>query len=489
MAAKQRFRRQLLKELDTWVADSLITSEQRQQLCQRYQLDRLKQEADGQFTSVILAIGAILVGLGAISFVAANWDRLSPSLRAIGVVVLMLGFDFCGFWLWRGAGKTKGYRRLGNAFLLIGQLMLGASIGLMAQWWQVSGSSAGLFLWWGLGVLAVAGTVRHAPSGLLAIVLVQIAQVAYYSDPLGERGLNLLLPLMPLFSLVCFLPLAYWCRSRWVFAAALLGTNTSAISAVFGEAGRVSSALEYWYWLAYVSLTSGWWAFSFIHQRTLPRIARWLPESLQSNTDTISPDASLELDFAPFARILSIFGLLAALSILSYNEAQNVWIDSGSLSALTHDLLRIPLIPTVVWGATLLSLLMWWLNLRDRQRLATAHATHVLNTVVGVTSLFVVILLHVVLPPVPISILFNLLLFVLGCTLAWSGLQEGIRWRYWMGLLAVTLQILCRFFEYDTGLLLKSAMLILCGVGTIFAGLSFERSLKHSPSTEIAPER
>ena len=494
MAADNRFRRQLVKVLDVWVDESLITAEQRERLREYYHLDRLKREADGRFTTVLLAIGAILVGLGTISFVAANWERISPSLRAIGVLMLMLGFDFSGYWLWRGAGGSQGFRRLGSALLLIGQLMLGASIGLMAQWVQVTGSPAGLFLWWGLGVLGVAYTVRHNFSGVLAIVLLQSAYISSLQEPLHIPWLDGVLAYMPLLTLAIFLPLAYWCRSRWLFAATVLAIDISTVAAVFGETNVSSDATAYWYWLAYFALTSGWWAFSFVHQRALPQLDRWLPadtdleqEFLQgsSNSDRmLGRHLDRGLDFAPFARILSVLGLLGGLSVLSFDDARYFWYDGRMWANFGEVFQSSPLLTAIVWGFLVLAIAMWVLNLRDRSlEPQRPTATNRLDTAIGLTSLIAVLLLHAGALWGFTTLLFNLLLFGLACTLAWSGLQLGIRWRYWMGLLAVTLQILSRFFEYDTGLLLKSLVLIICGIGTIAAGLSFERSLKQSPPT------
>ncbi len=479
MATDNRFRRQLAKSLDTWVADALITEEQRDRFRQYYQLDRLHLEANSRFTTVLLTFGAVLVGLGAISFVAANWERLLPSVRAIGVLTVMLAFDIGGYWLFRGSGQSKNYRKLGSALLSIGQLMLGASIGLMAQWFQVGGSPAGLYFWWGVGVLGVAFTARHNLSGVLAIVLLQLT---WFEEPT---------PLAPVVVLAIFLPLAYWCRSRWMFAAVVLATNVSTVWAIF-DRSDVYSASAYWFWFAYISLTSAWWAFSITHQRALPRILLWLPSDVHGELATNGgathrPNAE-NLDFAPFARILSMFGLLGALSLLSFEGFYTVWDDGWLQVNLVSVLQDAPFLTATIWGFGLLSILLWGFNIRDRFQTA-ARATAILDIAVGIVSASMALRLHAGLPSGHTAFAFNLLLFGLACTLVWSGLQLGTRWYYWVGLLAITLQILSRFFEYDTGLLLKSIVLIVCGIGTIAAGISFERRLQHSPPNAQLPEQ
>ncbi|MGK7911832.1 MAG: DUF2157 domain-containing protein [Synechococcus sp.] len=490
MTADTRFRRQVAQSLDEWIANGLIAEDQRDRFRQYYQLDRLAREANSRFTTVLLTIGALLIGLGAISFVAANWDRLLPSVRAIGVLALMVCFDTTGYWLLRGSGQSKNYRRLGSALLLVGQLMLGASLGLMAQWFQVGGSPAGLYFWWGLGVFGVAVTARHNLSGVLAMVLFQLT---WSEEPTA---------LAPLMVLATGLPLAYWCRSRWVFAAVVLATNVSAVWAVFNNVGLHSATETYLFWLVYIGLTSMWWAYGTVHQRMVPDIVQWLPEcSLDRETDSdpnpLEANQSQSLEFAPFARILSMFGLLGAFSILSIGQLY-MWSE-GWLRPNWGELVgKAPILTGTIWGLVGLSSVLWVWMIRDRQSRATrttvtrttatrttiTRTTITLDAAVGMVSVATVLLINLGIPWSYTSWIFNLLLFGLACTLIWAGLQMGTRWYYWAGLLAVTLQILSRFFEYDTGLLLKSIVLIVCGIGTIAAGMSFERRLQQPSRLE-----
>ncbi|WP_347242571.1 hypothetical protein [Nostoc sp. FACHB-888] len=73
--------------------------------------------------------------------------------------------------------------------------------------------------------------------------------------------------------------------------------------------------------------------------------------------------------------------------------------------------------------------------------------------------------------------IFNVLL----ATLAWGLIQEGLklsnRSSFWGEMLLLTLQIISRVQEYDTDLLFKSLVFVLCGSALISAGLWFERHL------------
>jgi uncharacterized membrane protein len=75
-------------------------------------------------------------------------------------------------------------------------------------------------------------------------------------------------------------------------------------------------------------------------------------------------------------------------------------------------------------------------------------------------------------------LVFNILLFGLAIALIRDGLALTSRPTFWGGMVLLVLGIMSRMLEYNTGLLLKSIVFILCGVGVIIAGLWFERNIR-----------
>jgi Zn-dependent membrane protease YugP len=55
-----------------------------------------------------------------------------------------------------------------------------------------------------------------------------------------------------------------------------------------------------------------------------------------------------------------------------------------------------------------------------------------------------------------------------------GGLWQLSRGQFWAGVVVLSAQLASRFFEYQTGLLLKSAMFIGLGVVVLIAGVLFE---------------
>lgn len=87
---------------------------------------------------------------------------------------------------------------------------------------------------------------------------------------------------------------------------------------------------------------------------------------------------------------------------------------------------------------------------------------------------------HIRINPIPTfaTFIFNLMLALLGIGAIRNSLAIGDRRNFWFGIVLVIVQILSRLLEYETNLLLKSLIFVLCGLGVIIAGLWFERYVR-----------
>jgi uncharacterized membrane protein len=458
-----RFRRQLADLLNTWVEQGLIQPEQRDRLREYYQLESLPRTAGSRFTLLLLLFGAVLVGLGAISFVAANWDAIPRWARALGSLALTLGLQGAGFRL-----RQQGSPRLGSALLIAGELSLGAAIGLTAQWVQIGGSPAGLFLAWGLGSLAMAYSLVHTPSGILACLLFALAGIT----TLWEEGIGSALdPLYPWLALGLLLPLAYGCRSRWILVLALVNFGL-ALERLAGRWDRSAESLTLWLLLGLAVV----WGLGFWHQRH----GQWLGQIL-TGEDGQEGEQEQGLDLDPTAEGLAFLGLGFLLYLWSFRE---LW---------DWDLRPVPLVQTVdPWaglsaaGLLLLAGWSWW---QGWQAKSSQPVSAWLKDAAVLFSLVALVLLLGIRSALPLNLtakvalaffapwIVTLLLVGLSVVLCWEGLQQGRRSRFWQGLLGLTLVVLTRFFEYQTNLMTKSAVLVVCGIGVIWLGLKFERRI------------
>ena len=215
----EKFRYQLRQEVEQWQAEGLINQQLYETLSHRYQFSALETSARNRFVMILLGLGSVLLGLAVITFVAANWQVWSRGVRVVLLLSLFVGVNTAGFYLWRYPTE-RWSSRLGQGLLLLGALILGANMALMSQMFHASGEVYQLYLLWGLGVVGMAYSLRLTLLGILAVILIGIGFTLGMPELFrpGEYSLfQQVVQHLPLLASVIFVPLAYWCRSRWLF--------------------------------------------------------------------------------------------------------------------------------------------------------------------------------------------------------------------------------------------------------------------------------
>lgn len=124
---------------------------------------------------IVLAIGALLVGAGVFSFVAANWQGMPTPAKVALIVVSMVAASAAGWW----AERWRGYRFTGEALLLLGNVIFGAGIFLIAQAFNVRGNWPDGMILWMIGALAMAYATDAVALYALAAVVGAAAAIGY----------------------------------------------------------------------------------------------------------------------------------------------------------------------------------------------------------------------------------------------------------------------------------------------------------------------
>ncbi|HYE74983.1 MAG TPA: hypothetical protein VEF04_16700, partial [Blastocatellia bacterium] len=81
-------------------------------------------------------------------------------------------------------------------------------------------------------------------------------------------------------------------------------------------------------------------------------------------------------------------------------------------------------------------------------------------------------------------ILTNLAAVILAAVAIWNGIVDERRIAFWLGSVFAVLLIISRFLEYDTSLMIKSLVFILCGLAVMLAGTTYERYLRRKEATQ-----
>jgi len=198
-------------ESERWVRERIVSAEQAAQIRALY--PEAKAAAPWGLI-VFCGLGAAIVGLGVILLLAYNWDEI-PKLVKLGLIL--------------GATATAhgaGYRLrdcddwragLAEVFFLLGSMLYGAGIWLVAQIYNIDEHYPNGFLYWGLGALALAWALDSVPQGILATVALTVWGL---SECLGfDRELGWTLALLA----AGVAPLVWRKRSALLGAVALTG--------------------------------------------------------------------------------------------------------------------------------------------------------------------------------------------------------------------------------------------------------------------------
>ncbi|WP_309646029.1 DUF2157 domain-containing protein [Phenylobacterium sp.] len=174
------YKARLQRDLDRWIADGLVPAENRAPI--------LASVADGRRVDASVAlgvVGALLLGIAAIAFVAANWDEI-PRLARFGLILgVFLGVTGAAAWTSRGDARPI----LTNTLLMVAGLIYAAAIGLTGQIFDIAGDPQRALRGAGLaaGLLAIAG--RSSGAGVVALVLLGFGEFAGRFDGGNTRWL------------------------------------------------------------------------------------------------------------------------------------------------------------------------------------------------------------------------------------------------------------------------------------------------------------
>lgn len=150
----------LLKELIEHKDKGVITEQQLDDIMTFYE-----EDSGISFIKILVSIGAVLIGLGILSFIASNWTYMGKLLK-VSVIIAALGTSvFTSFKL------EKDYPKTSKALLYLSALIYGSGIFLIGQIFNLGGEFTQSFLLWTIGVLPSALLLKEKILFVFAHVL------------------------------------------------------------------------------------------------------------------------------------------------------------------------------------------------------------------------------------------------------------------------------------------------------------------------------
>jgi hypothetical protein len=424
--ASRRFREELRRELPRWQQDGLVSPDAAAALWSRYRLAEA-EPSSGPGLLPVYVLGALLVGAGVVSLVAWHWEEMGPALQLAVIGAAMVASHGGGLALWRGRAP-----RLGHALTLLGTVIFGANVGLVAQIFHVSGVWWGGFAAFAAGALAAGVAYPSLPHLLLGAVLgLWVAGPGLAHDH-PRPGLAIAWALA-----VALVALAWRERSRALAVVSALGLAIVAGSALDGanqERGIVIAVL-------------------------------CLAAALCATPLAAAPFAARSDTGARLSGALRVTGRLlfyGAAAVLSFTELAHELRFRGAVPALT-------LLAAAPAAAFAIAALATGLRRPEVDPLARGEAMLVGATVVALAAGLSLE------TGTGTALVANLALAFLAAGRIVRGLSGLRRAPFWEGMAVAGALTLVRFISIETGLWLKGAGFIACGAAVLLGGSAFER--------------
>lgn len=154
------YKERLTRDVDRWIADGLIAPTQRDALLASVPDTRRIDAA-----TAIAWVGAILLGVAVIAFVAANWDGLNRLSRFAIILAAFLIAAGAAAW------ASRANRPLAADMLLtLAALIFAAAIGLTGQIFDIAGDPRAALYMAGCAAAALALAGRSTGAALAALI-------------------------------------------------------------------------------------------------------------------------------------------------------------------------------------------------------------------------------------------------------------------------------------------------------------------------------
>jgi len=411
----------LQKDLQELINAEVISTDTAQDIQAYYQ--QRKDNTGNRLFMVFGVLGAILIGLGIILILAHNWDNLSKNIKLlIAFLPLVLGQGLCAFTLFKKSDSST-WRESSATFLLFA---VGASIALVSQIYNLSGSLSSFLLTWILLTLPLTYIMRSSMVALLGLAgITWYTTIIGYDENFRDSGYWHFLLLVGV-----LLPHYYLLYKKEPQSNALIFYHWGIPIAFMITLGTIATrSADDLMWVAYISL------FGLFY--------------LISNLSYFKKQAIFRNGY----KIIGALGTVITLLILSFDW---VWED---LSRKAFKAATFFSSPDFV-AALVISLLALVLLIRQLKH----QSLKSIQPIDFVFLLFIILFVLSFVFPLTV-VLINFLLLGIGVLTIRKGAIENHLGILNYGLLIITALVLCRFFDTDLSFVWRGLLFVAVGIG------------------------
>lgn len=409
----------IIKDLTELVEAAVINQETADRIKNYYQS---KSSSSTSRLFIVFAIfGALLTGLGIILIIAHNWDELSRGTKTvIAFLPLVMGQLLCGYVLMKKRSSIA-WKESTTTFLIFA---VGAVIALISQIYNIPGNLGSFLLTWTILVFPLIYIMNSSLASLLFIVgITSYACVtSYFSYPKEDSYLYWLLLLGALphyYQLYKEKPLSnFMIFHHWIIPLSVVIT--------LGTVAKTNGELMY---IAYFSLLGLFYTMG--------------------DSDFFTHQKSINNGY----KIIGTLGTLILLLSLSFD---GFWEKLRSKDFSFYEILASPEFKATSIVFFLAAAVFYF-----------QHKNKTIGQIKPIAFVFLVFLATFILGLyLPVSVvLINLCVFTIGILT----MREGSRMDHLgilnLGLLIITILVVCRFFDKDLSFVLRGLMFLSVGAG------------------------
>ncbi|TBR19635.1 DUF2157 domain-containing protein [bacterium] len=413
----------LYQELPDLVNKGVVSSETAKKIKEHYGQVKV-QDKRWMFLIICGVIGALLIGLGIIMLIAHNWDMLSRATRAFLSILPLVAGQLLAIWVMLKKPNSDAFKE-GSAIFL--SLMVGASIALISQTYNISGDTQDFILTWMLLIAPLIYLMQASiPAAIYLIGITCWAGSFWWNDP-GKA-----LFYWPLL----FVALPHFIWSLKIKTYSLRSTILSFVMVVSICYGAAFSLGKNWPGGWIIINSSIFTIFYLLGNLSLNKITTNWQRPLRFIGGAGIVVLALIFTFNDMWRYLS--------SVSEYSRVKN------PSSAVFFDYI---ITTGIISGAIILLLDAY----RKKDTLKTMLGVFPILAILG----YAINLNTGILSP----LIFNLYLFALSLFCIINGVHDNKLGRVNIGMLILAVLIIVRFFDSDISFIVKGLVFIFIGIG------------------------